>query len=88
MHGIDDLEIAPFHLLASEGAVHTGRDHLWHMDTLARLCAADGELLSATPYCVVDLADAESERAALSWWLDPPCEKQSDACGGLQKPLS
>ncbi|HSS00374.1 MAG TPA: polynucleotide kinase-phosphatase [Kofleriaceae bacterium] len=85
VHGIDDLEIAPFHLLASEGAVHTGRDHLWHMDTLARLCAVDGELLSATPYHVVDLADDESERAGIAWW------RELTAAGGegmVVKPLS
>lgn len=33
-----DLKLAPFHLLASEGAVYTEKDHLWHMQTLARLC--------------------------------------------------
>ena len=26
-----DLKLAPFHLLASEGRVHTEKDHLWHM---------------------------------------------------------
>ena len=29
-------ELAPFHLLASEGAVHVDQDHVWHMETLAR----------------------------------------------------
>jgi hypothetical protein len=38
---VADLEIAPFHLLASEGRVHVDQDHLWHMDVLAQLCAAD-----------------------------------------------
>ena len=33
--GIDDLRIAPFHLLASEGAVHADKDHLWHMGVRA-----------------------------------------------------
>ena len=28
--------LAPFHLLASEGAVHTDKDHVWHMETLHR----------------------------------------------------
>jgi LacI family transcriptional regulator len=32
---VTDLKVAPFHLLATEGAVHTGRDHVWHMETLA-----------------------------------------------------
>ncbi|MBV9408236.1 MAG: polynucleotide kinase-phosphatase, partial [Candidatus Eremiobacteraeota bacterium] len=31
--GLDDLVLAPFHLLATEGAVHDDRDHLWHMRT-------------------------------------------------------
>ena len=34
---LDDLKLAPFHLLATEGKVHTDRDHLWHMQTLKRL---------------------------------------------------
>jgi protein phosphatase len=85
VHGIDDLEIAPFHLLASERAVHTGRDHVWHMDTLARLCAADADLLPATPHHIVDLADDDSVRAGIAWWLE------LTAAGGegmVVKPLS
>ena len=65
---IDDLEIAPFHLLASEGAVHTDQDHTWHMQVLARLCAADPELLSPTPHRIVELGNDDSERAAIDWW--------------------
>jgi protein phosphatase len=34
---LDDLKLAPFHLLATEGKVHTDRDHVWHMETLKRL---------------------------------------------------
>lgn len=37
VNGVADLKLAPFHLLASEGAVHTGRDHLWHMETLRHI---------------------------------------------------
>ena len=33
-----DLKLAPFHLLASDGHVHGDRDHVWHMETLARIC--------------------------------------------------
>src|SRR5437867_1993472 len=48
--GIADLKLAPFHLLATERGVHADRDHLWHMATLARLCAAGADLLLATPH--------------------------------------
>ncbi|HET9211599.1 MAG TPA: polynucleotide kinase-phosphatase [Thermoanaerobaculia bacterium] len=65
---VADLRLAPFHLLASEGAVHVDKDHLWHLETLAALCQADPDLLTATPYRVVDLADPASEEAATAWW--------------------
>ncbi|HEX7088662.1 MAG TPA: polynucleotide kinase-phosphatase, partial [Longimicrobiales bacterium] len=65
---VADLKLAPFHLLASEGAVHASRDHRWHMETLAGICAADPELLLATPYRVVDVTDPESVRDAVRWW--------------------
>jgi len=65
---VADLKLAPFHLLATEGAVHTDRDHVWHMETLARICAADEEVLLATPYRVVDVTDPASQAEAIRWW--------------------
>jgi len=67
---LDDLKLAPFHVLASEGAVHTDKPHTWHMETLAKLCAADEQLLLATPFRVVDLNDAVSCDAAVAWWTE------------------
>lgn len=66
--GLADLRLAPFHVLAGEGRAYVDRDHVWHMEALARLCAADPALLVATPYRVVDLEDAESVAAATTWW--------------------
>jgi protein phosphatase len=68
VHSVNDLKLAPFHLLASEGKVHIDRDHTWHMETLRRICERDTELLLATPYRVVDLADEASQQAGISWW--------------------
>lgn len=65
---IADHRVAPFHLLASEGTVHTGHDHRWHMDTLARLAAADPGFFVATPYRVIDPSVPEEEAAAIAWW--------------------
>lgn len=65
---LDDLKLAPFHLIASEGAVHVDKDHAWHMETLATLCAADPKLLLATPFRVVGVTDPESEQGAVDWW--------------------
>lgn len=63
-----DLKLAPFHLLATEGRVHSAQNHLWHMQTLARLCAAGPELLDATAYRRVVLDDEQSCAAVIEWW--------------------
>lgn len=68
VRSLDDYRIAPFHILASEGRVHSDRDHLWHMSEIARF-ADDGEVtLLATPHRLVDLADEASVSAATAWW--------------------
>jgi protein phosphatase len=68
--GLEGLKLAPFHLLASEGAVHVDKDHRWHMETLHRLCAADEEVLLATTWRSVVLEDDASRDAAVEWWLE------------------
>ena len=65
---VADLRLAPFHLLATEGAVHTDKDHLWHLGTLAEVCRAAPDLLIATRHQVVDLTDPASEAEATRWW--------------------
>jgi protein phosphatase len=66
--GIADLRLAPFHLMASEGAVHLDQPHAWHMSLMAELAAADPELLVATPYRVVELGEPAQVEAAITWW--------------------
>lgn len=69
VHGLTDLKLAPFHLLASEGRVHADRDHGWHMATLARLCAADmSGLLLATPHQTIHVTVSESIAQGIQWW--------------------
>ncbi len=65
----EDLKLAPFHLMATEGKVHMDRDHIWHMNTLAEVCRQEPNLLLATPYLRVDLTDPTSQEAATRWWL-------------------
>jgi polynucleotide kinase-phosphatase len=68
VNSVDDLRIAPFHLLATEGAVHIDKDHAWHMSTVARMTSDDDSLVVATANMAVDLTDPESEAAAVQWW--------------------
>lgn len=68
VRSVDDLKLAPFHLLATEGAVHVDRDHAWHMESIAELCRADQGLLLATPWMIVDVTDPASQAEGGSWW--------------------
>jgi protein phosphatase len=68
VHSLADLKLAPFHLLASERQVHASKDHVWHMETLARICNADPELLLRTPFQVIDLTDKEKQDRGIAWW--------------------
>lgn len=66
VESLADYRLAPFHLLASEGAVHSDKDHRWHMQMLARL--AHHPLLTATAYIQVDVTDPASTEAGVAWW--------------------
>ncbi len=68
VNSLADLKLAPFHLLATEGGVHVGKDHRWHMQALSRLCAAAPDLLLATPCLEVEVTDDASQAAGIRWW--------------------
>jgi protein phosphatase len=68
VESLSDLRIAPFHILASQGAVHLDKDHVWHMDTIASMCTEEEPILFRTPYRLVDTLDQESMDAGIAWW--------------------
>ncbi len=68
VQSVEDLKLAPFHLLATEGYVHSGQTNVWHMETLAEICRHDPQVLLATPYKVVDIDDPQSEAEGIAWW--------------------
>ena len=68
VNAIADLKLAPFHILATEGAVHLDKTHLWHLHHIAKIAQADPQLLMATAFQVVDLNDPTSQAAGENWW--------------------
>ena len=64
---IEDYRLAPFHILATEGAIHFDKNHLWHMETISKMCSEE-PILFATPYRVVRLDDQLSVSEATAWW--------------------
>ncbi|MEO1204963.1 MAG: polynucleotide kinase-phosphatase [Pseudomonadota bacterium] len=65
---LDDYRFAPFHLLASEGAVHTDKDHVWHMDMVGRLAIGGDPVLMRTDHRVVSLSESAERTSAAAWW--------------------
>ena len=67
---INDLKLAPFHILATEGQVHTDKTHSWHMEQIANFCQGDDRLLLATNFKIINIDDKEQKDAATAWWLE------------------
>ena len=85
VESLQDIRIAPFHVLATEGAVHVDKDHVWHMETIASFVDPNDGLLMKTPYQIVDLADQASEAAATDWWT---MLTEAGGEGAVVKPLT
>ena len=69
VQSVADLKLAPFHLLATEGAVYFDKDHLWHMEMLSKLCQnSEGNPLFATSYGMVNVTDDTNQAEAICRW--------------------
>ncbi|WP_207431522.1 polynucleotide kinase-phosphatase [Sabulibacter ruber] len=68
--GIEGMQFAPFHLLATEGKVHADQPHTWHMEQLGDICRQDERYLLLTEHRFVDLTNEQSIQAAVDWWTD------------------
>jgi protein phosphatase len=66
--GLAGLRVAPFQLLATEGAAYHERPHLWHLDVADRLVAACPGLIAPTRRLPVQTDDPASVAAAVQWW--------------------
>ena len=85
VESLRDIRIAPFHVMATESAVHADKDHAWHMETIGSFIDVDDALLMKTPYLVVDLSAFPTEEAATEWWT---ALTEAGGEGAVVKPLS
>ncbi|MCL2859535.1 MAG: polynucleotide kinase-phosphatase [Oscillospiraceae bacterium] len=65
---LDDYRIASFHILATEGAVHTDKNHIWHMENIKKYIAHSDSILMTTNHILVDLNDEKSIQQGVDWW--------------------
>ena len=70
VNSIEDLKLAPFHILATEGQVHINKSHGWHMSQISNFCQYDNQILLATNYKIIELKNQSEIDAATDWWLD------------------
>lgn len=66
--GPTGIRVAPFQLLATEGATYHDRPHMWHLDLADRLVAADPDIVLATKRMSADTSQQDSTDAATGWW--------------------
>lgn len=66
--GVEDLRLAPFHVLAAEPGAFADRGHDWHLALCDRLVDAGAGWLQRTERLVVDVTDAASQAAGVAWW--------------------
>lgn len=67
---LTDYQLAPFHLLATEGQLYHKKTHAWHLSQIASFCHEDPDLLLTTRFLTVDLEDEVSIQKAIDWWLE------------------
>ncbi len=65
--GVGDLRVAPFHIMSTEGTLHTDRDHVWHLETIDRLFEGL-TIIQKTARLVVDVDDPASIDDGIAWW--------------------
>lgn len=68
VNSVNDLKLAPFHIMATEGEVHEDKDHQWHMDVIKTLCEADRELFMHTNYKIIDVFAETQIEEVVAWW--------------------
>ncbi|MEJ3652669.1 polynucleotide kinase-phosphatase [Actinomycetes bacterium KLBMP 9759] len=96
--GLRGVRLAPFQVLAAEGAAFHTRPHSWHIGLADRLVEADPVLFKHTATVVVDTTDERSTAAATAWWdeltgaggegmvVKPMANLTRGARGGLVQP--
>ena len=68
--GIEDLKVAPFHILATEGCSYFDKTHVWHMEAIKEICEYDSSFLLQTPFKKINLLNQNEWNSGVDWWRD------------------
>ncbi len=66
---LDDIKLAPFHIMATEGRTYFEESHVWHMNAIGEyLDTAKAASMHQTNHVVVELDDEDQVSEAIAWW--------------------
>ena len=68
VRSLNDLKLAPFHVLATQGKVHADKSHEWHMQKISEIYSRDKELLLPTAHRTIEVTDDSSLKTGSDWW--------------------
>ena len=69
INSIDDYEIAPFHILATENEVHFDKAHPWHLNNINQyICNETDRLFIRTDNMIINVNNPEDIKKATEWW--------------------
>lgn len=83
---VDDMKIAPFHIMAAENRVFYDQSHTWHLETIKKICRADPVLFQPTGHRVINLSVEDEIKETIDWWHDKTDNHGWE--GMVVKPLS
>ncbi len=66
--GVEDLRLAPFHLLAGEKRTFFSLPHTWHMEMIGKLSAVSDPIFHATHVEKVDVNNQMDCERVINWW--------------------
>lgn len=65
---INDIKVAPFHILATEKNVYKNKSNLWHMENIADFCEYEQNILLKTKFLEVNTNNEDDIEKACKWW--------------------
>ena len=83
VNSVDDLKVAPFHVLANEHGVHANKSHMWHLEQIDALAKSE-PIVARTERMLVDTTHANEREHATRWWEQ---RTAAGAEGMVVKPL-
>ena len=68
VNNVDDIRIAPFHILAVEGHVFKDEKHVWHMENIRKYMTGSDKIYVETSYICINTEDEVSIKEGIDWW--------------------